>query len=134
MMFGSGLKNKADPIEVDWPSGQVEQLPNIASGQIITVRETKGQIAARAYIAGNSGVPWAEFRGPSLVSDLNSKWFDIGVYAPILRINKLHSGFGSGAGPSFEIGRSVLNCLESISRLSRSVQRKSVMAIADDSP
>src|SRR6266849_2341414 len=49
LTFGMGSKTKADTVEIDWPSGQVEKLSNIATGQTITVQEAKGQIAARPY-------------------------------------------------------------------------------------
>ena len=42
-------KAKADAIEIDWPSGQVDKLSNIATGQTLTIQEAKGQIAARPY-------------------------------------------------------------------------------------
>jgi hypothetical protein len=44
-----GSKTKADTVEVDWPSGQVDKLANIATGQTTTVQEAKGVIASRAY-------------------------------------------------------------------------------------
>jgi hypothetical protein len=49
LTFGMGSKAKADTVEVDWPSGQVDKLANIATGQTITIQEAKGQIAARPY-------------------------------------------------------------------------------------
>jgi hypothetical protein len=49
LTFGMGTKTKADTIEVDWPSGQVDKLSNVASGQTITIQEAKGQISSRAY-------------------------------------------------------------------------------------
>src|SRR5208282_3744548 len=49
LTFGMGTKTKADAIEIEWPSGQVDKLSNIATGQTITVQEAKGRIAARAY-------------------------------------------------------------------------------------
>jgi hypothetical protein len=49
LTFGMGVKAKADSVEIDWPSGQVDRLSNIATGQTITVQEGKGVIAARAY-------------------------------------------------------------------------------------
>jgi enediyne biosynthesis protein E4 len=49
LTFGMGSKTKADAVEIDWPSGQVDKLAHVASGQTITVQEAKGQIAARAY-------------------------------------------------------------------------------------
>jgi hypothetical protein len=49
LTFGMGSKTKADTIEIDWPSGRVDTLADIATGQTVTVQETKGQIAARPY-------------------------------------------------------------------------------------
>ncbi|MGA8620401.1 MAG: CRTAC1 family protein [Candidatus Sulfotelmatobacter sp.] len=49
LTFGLGVQTKADTIEIQWPSGQVDQLSNIAAGQTITVQEDKGVIANRAY-------------------------------------------------------------------------------------
>ena len=49
LTFGMGSKTKADTVEINWPSGQVEKLSNIATAQTITIQETKGQVAARPY-------------------------------------------------------------------------------------
>jgi enediyne biosynthesis protein E4 len=49
LTFGLGSKAKADAIEVDWPSGQVDRLSNVGAGQTVTVQEGKGQVAQRAY-------------------------------------------------------------------------------------
>jgi hypothetical protein len=50
LTFGLGSKTKADTVEVQWPSGQVEKLSNIAAGQTVTVEEGKGVIKAQPYI------------------------------------------------------------------------------------
>src|SRR6266849_3655058 len=50
LTFGMGSKTKADTVEIDWPSGQVEKLSNIATGQTVTLQEAKGQIASRFYL------------------------------------------------------------------------------------
>jgi hypothetical protein len=50
LTFGMGSRTKADAVEIDWPSGQVDKLADIATGQTITVQEAKGQIASRAYV------------------------------------------------------------------------------------
>ena len=47
--FGLGQKTKADSIEIQWPSGQVDKLSNVNAGQTITVQEGKGIVASRAY-------------------------------------------------------------------------------------
>ncbi len=49
LTFGLGSKTKADAVEVQWPSGQVDKLSNIASGQTVTLQEAKGVVAARPY-------------------------------------------------------------------------------------
>ncbi|MGB8835797.1 MAG: CRTAC1 family protein, partial [Candidatus Acidiferrales bacterium] len=47
LTFGLGAHTKADAIEIHWPSGQVDQLKNVAADQIITVKEKEGSIAAK---------------------------------------------------------------------------------------
>ncbi|MGB7603263.1 MAG: CRTAC1 family protein, partial [Candidatus Sulfotelmatobacter sp.] len=49
LTFGLGAQTKADNIEVQWPSGQVEELSNIDAGQTVTVQEGKGVVSARPY-------------------------------------------------------------------------------------
>src|SRR5208282_2541087 len=49
LTFGMGAKTKADTVEIDWPSGQVDRLSNVATGQTITIQEAKGQIGSRAF-------------------------------------------------------------------------------------
>jgi hypothetical protein len=49
LTFGLGEKTKADSIEVQWPSGQVEKLSNVIANQTITIREGKGVVANKAY-------------------------------------------------------------------------------------
>jgi len=49
LTFGMGSKTKADTVEINWPSGQVDKLSNISTGQTVTVQEAKGQIASRTY-------------------------------------------------------------------------------------
>ena len=49
LTFGLGTLTKADSVEIQWPSGQVDKLSNIDAGQTVTVQEGKGVIAKRAY-------------------------------------------------------------------------------------
>jgi hypothetical protein len=49
LTFGLGSQSKADSVEIQWPSGQVDKLSNIDAGQTVTVQEGKGIIAKRAY-------------------------------------------------------------------------------------
>ncbi len=49
LTFGLGAAVKADSVEIEWPSGQVDKLSNIDAGQTVTVQEGKGVIANRAY-------------------------------------------------------------------------------------
>ena len=52
LTFGLGSSTKADAIEIQWPSGQVEKLSGIAGDQTITAEEGKGVVATRAYGKG----------------------------------------------------------------------------------
>jgi hypothetical protein len=49
LTFGLAQHDKADSIELRWPSGQIDHLANIAAGQTVTVTEGKSQTAARPY-------------------------------------------------------------------------------------
>ncbi len=49
LTFGLEEKTKADSIEVQWPSGQVDKLSNVAGSQTITIQEGKGLAASKAY-------------------------------------------------------------------------------------
>jgi len=51
LTFGLGTHTKADAIEIQWPSGQVDQLSNINAGQTVTVQEGKGITSNRPYAA-----------------------------------------------------------------------------------
>ena len=47
--FGLGSAVKADSVEVQWPSGQVDKLTNLNAGQTVTVEESKGVVANQPY-------------------------------------------------------------------------------------
>ncbi len=49
LTFGVARHEKADAIEVRWPSGQLDSLSNIPAGQTITLTEGKGITASRKY-------------------------------------------------------------------------------------
>jgi len=49
LTFGLGAQIKADTVEIQWPSGQVDKLSNLNAGQTITVEEGKGVVANRPY-------------------------------------------------------------------------------------
>lgn len=49
LTFGLGSKSKADTVEIQWPSGQVDKLSNVAAGQTVTIQEVKGVINSRPY-------------------------------------------------------------------------------------
>src|SRR5271169_2946166 len=49
LTFGLGTQTKADSVEIQWPSGQVDMLSNINAGETVTVQEGKGIVANRAY-------------------------------------------------------------------------------------
>ncbi len=49
LTFGLGQREKADRVEILWPSGQVDRLTNVDAGQTVVVTEGKGITANRAY-------------------------------------------------------------------------------------
>ncbi|MGC2230559.1 MAG: CRTAC1 family protein [Candidatus Acidiferrum sp.] len=49
LTFGLGQREKADRVEILWPSGQVDRLTNVAAGQTVVVTEGKGITAQRPY-------------------------------------------------------------------------------------
>jgi enediyne biosynthesis protein E4 len=49
LTFGLGPQTKADTVEIQWPSGQVDKLSNVNAGQTITVEEGKGVVSNRSY-------------------------------------------------------------------------------------
>ena len=49
LTFGLGAQTKADNIEIQWPSGQVDKLSNVNAGQTVTVQEGKGSNRSRPY-------------------------------------------------------------------------------------
>jgi hypothetical protein len=49
LTFGLGAQTKADSVEIQWPSGQVDKLSNVTAGQTVTVEEGKGVVASRPY-------------------------------------------------------------------------------------
>ncbi len=49
LTYGLAQQDKADSIEIRWPSGSTDKLSNVAAGQTITVTEGKGITGSRAY-------------------------------------------------------------------------------------
>jgi enediyne biosynthesis protein E4 len=49
LTFGLAAQTKADSIEIQWPSGQVDKLSNVNAGQTVTIEEGKGVMANRPY-------------------------------------------------------------------------------------
>jgi hypothetical protein len=49
LTFGLGALTKADSVEIQWPSGQVDKLSNLNAGQAVTIEEGKGVVANRLY-------------------------------------------------------------------------------------
>ncbi|HET7442880.1 MAG TPA: CRTAC1 family protein [Terriglobales bacterium] len=49
LTFGVGSHTKVDALEVQWPSGNLEKLSNIAASQTITIQEGKGIVNSRPY-------------------------------------------------------------------------------------
>jgi enediyne biosynthesis protein E4 len=53
LTFGLAQQEKADTIEIRWPSGQVDRLSSVLASETITVTEGKGITASRAYAKKN---------------------------------------------------------------------------------
>ena len=49
LTFGLGDATKADAVEVQWPSGQVEKLSGLSADQTVSIEEGRGVVATRAY-------------------------------------------------------------------------------------
>jgi len=49
LTFGLAGEAKADAIEVQWPSGQMDKLSGVAGDQTVTIEEGKGVVGTRAY-------------------------------------------------------------------------------------
>jgi hypothetical protein len=49
LTFGLARNDRAEAVEVRWPSGQMEKLTNVAAGQTVTVTEGKGVTGSRKY-------------------------------------------------------------------------------------
>jgi hypothetical protein len=47
--FGLGTTQQADRLEVFWPSGLKESLPDVKANQIVVIQETKGIVKTEAY-------------------------------------------------------------------------------------
>jgi enediyne biosynthesis protein E4 len=52
LTFGLGTRTQADALEIQWPSGQVDKLANVAGDQTVTVQEAKGIVGSRRYAKG----------------------------------------------------------------------------------
>ncbi len=50
LTFGLGQLTKADAIEIRWPSGQVDKLSNLNTGQAVVVTEGKGVTGSRTFV------------------------------------------------------------------------------------
>jgi enediyne biosynthesis protein E4 len=51
LTFGLGQRTQADEVEIRWPSGRVDHLPNVAAGETVTAREGSGIVERRPYSA-----------------------------------------------------------------------------------
>ena len=51
LTFGLGAQSKADSVEIQWPSGQVDKLANVNAGQTVTVQEGRGIVGTRIFSA-----------------------------------------------------------------------------------
>jgi hypothetical protein len=49
LTFGLGSATKAETVEVQWPSGQVDKIASLAADQTVTVQEGEGVVGTKAY-------------------------------------------------------------------------------------
>jgi hypothetical protein len=49
LTFGLAQRDKADAIEIRWPSGQIDKLANVDAGQTVSATEGKGITTTRPY-------------------------------------------------------------------------------------
>jgi hypothetical protein len=49
LTFGLAQRDKADAIEIRWPSGQVDRYSNWTAGQTVTVTEGKAITTSRPF-------------------------------------------------------------------------------------
>jgi hypothetical protein len=49
LTFGLGTHDRADAVEITWPSGQTDKLSNVPADQTVTVKEGGGIISGRKY-------------------------------------------------------------------------------------
>ncbi len=49
LTFGLGARDRAELVEIRWPSGQTDRLQNVGAGQTIVVKEGKGIAGTRPY-------------------------------------------------------------------------------------
>jgi hypothetical protein len=47
--FGLGAAEKADRVEVLWPSGLKESFADVKANQIVVIEETKGVVKSETY-------------------------------------------------------------------------------------
>ncbi len=55
LTFGLGQKTSASTVEIEWPSGKIDRLSNIAANETITVQEGKGIVAAAKFSGSARG-------------------------------------------------------------------------------
>ena len=49
LTFGLGSLTKVDAMEVQWPSGQKDELKNVSAGQTVTIKEGQGIVLSEPY-------------------------------------------------------------------------------------
>jgi hypothetical protein len=50
LTFGLGKADKVSSVEVTWPSGRSDVVPDVNANQFITIQEGKGMIAAQPIV------------------------------------------------------------------------------------
>jgi hypothetical protein len=53
LTFGLGTEKKASSVEVIWPSGKIDRLSNVDTGQTILIQEGKGLVSTQKFAKRN---------------------------------------------------------------------------------
>jgi hypothetical protein len=99
--FGLGTAEKADRIEVRWPSGQVDALEGVAARRVVTIREGGGLVGGPAAemapsirdLDGRAVDPLAIERGASVLVFVRTDCPIANRYAPEIR--RIQEGFAA---------------------------------------
>jgi hypothetical protein len=79
--FGLGNATNVDTLRIEWPSGTVQEIPNVAARQILTVQEP-----ARLLPGGTNGVPQFSLNGGRNLSYEIDSSSDLETWSPFTTV------------------------------------------------